>query len=697
MAQDIIASSFTTIWESKINDWYEDEQKGRIREKSGDSRQEVTVELRSWEDLYSIPDTADLLSALERVPFYRYMIRYLIYIHAKDLENAAAGAGIDTGKEKWEESFAGLVLREIGKEGIQSQYLALLAQLVHADFISNHCSAKNKKGEDVLYGNIGGSKKWTLEDLLKILCAETVNSGDFFLLAFGLNMKYEDISVFLKKVLKRSDLNLWDPDEFLIYICFQCVSDNKIGFFREARGAYKGVKGRAEIFQKPEKTADIRSDLDKVLAAVKAGTGLEKSGHVTEELLEVLAGYKYLLEHKGDYRRTALKRANELLCDFKEQSEDDMEEYLASFKETQNFARGNVQVYYDSQKGVCVPAGTHFIRRMTNEQGETEDIHFISLADVKGEPAKMGLVEITVLCTAPTQKQENNKLNTGYLPNKSKLHTEISGVANVQAFHALAKPVKKKKETDYHVSGVVQAQCEYGTVIPKGAIFTANGYEYASTKEIVCETYVDVPVQCAASDVEATINQITEMEQPVDGVLRIGNTKISLRSVSESTENRVGGSLYRYLYTPAGGLTYEEQNINRHNSELLSEILEGTMLSPTKIWQIEKMKDIEVSRNDILTLSFLCQMSEIEFDQDDYMEIRVKKSEESAVRKELFEERYDEFLLRTNRDLKSCGFQGLYLVNPYDCLLAYLTTCAEPLTAFRNLWGAYLDYKNGAV
>ena len=90
-------------------------------------------------------------------------------------------------------------------------------------------------------------------------------------------------------------------------------------------------------------------------------------------------------------------------------------------------------------------------------------------------------------------------------------------------------------------------------------------------------------------------------------------------------------------------------------------------------------------------------MSEIEFDQDDYMEIRVKKSEESAVRKELFEERYDEFLLRTNRDLKSCGFQGLYLVNPYDCLLAYLTTCAEPLTAFRNLWGAYLDYKNGAV
>ena len=205
----------------------------------------------------------------------------------------------------------------------------------------------------------------------------------------------------------------------------------------------------------------------------------------------------------------------------------------------------------------------------------------------------------------------------------------------------------------------------------------------------------EVPVKCEKEDWEATINQIQVCESSLKGLKRVGNTKISLRSAKDEEENRVGGSLYRYLYTPSEDLICGDNSISDKNAEYLPEILDGTMFSATKLWQIEKQKEIEITRNDILTLSFLAQMAEIEFDQSEYMEIQANANEADAIRQELFEERYADFLIQTNRDLTACGFQGLYLADPYDCMLAYLTTCSEPLTAFRNLWAVYLDYQKG--
>ena len=40
-----------------------------------------------------------------------------------------------------------------------------------------------------------------------------------------------------------------------------------------------------------------------------------------------------------------------------------------------------------------------------------------------------------------------------------------------------------------------------------------------------------------------------------------------------------------------------------------------------------------------------------------------------------------------------CGFYGIYPVNPYDCMMLYISTFEqEPVYVYRNLWGNLQDY-----
>jgi ABC-type branched-subunit amino acid transport system substrate-binding protein len=39
------------------------------------------------------------------------------------------------------------------------------------------------------------------------------------------------------------------------------------------------------------------------------------------------------------------------------------------------------------------------------------------------------------------------------------------------------------------------------------------------------------------------------------------------------------------------------------------------------------------------------------------------------------------------KQLREAGFYGIYLPNPYDSLLAYLSTCLYPADVYRRLWG----------
>lgn len=704
--QDKVSSNQTAVFEAKITHWYEDETKqSNVHQKPGNRK--VTVELQNWEELYTIPDSAELLQKLHRVPFYRYMIRYLVYTFSDKLEEEAQKQGMDC-SNGWEERYAGYLIaqRESEKE---TDRLRMLTDLVWNAFETNGCGISGRTPK--VLGNLNGTKKWNYEDLETVLFGKEIRISDFFALAFGLDMNYEDLTMFLQKVLKRSQLNLWNEDEFLIYICFQRVQGRKIDFYRWAKQEWKVLPEKKGVFEIPGQTTVLRTQLDQMLTRQMSQIqtfcmeefneqmhdieGTESAKIALDAIRDLLSGYKYLLGHRGDYKRTALRCAGKRLTELKTFCQEDMEEYLTSMKEEQNYAHGTVRVSYDAAHGICIPEGTRFFQKAKDRDGNQETVWYTALSQVCGEKMDEVETDVTVICTEFTCKHEKNKDNTGYLPNKTALKTDLDGIHTATASHALSKPIKKKSDPEdaYHVSGVIKISCKPGLVIPKQTAFYANGFTYVTTKEIICETVAEVPVRCEKENWEATINQIQNCESQIEGMIRVGNTKISLRSARNEEENRTGGTLYRYLYTPSEDLICGDNSISDKNTEYLPEILEGTMFSATKLWQIEKQKDVEITRNDILTLSFLSQMAEIEFDQSEYMEIQAQVNEADTVRQELFEDRYAEFLHQTNRDLSSCGFQGLYLANPYDCLLAYMTTCSEPLTAFRNLWAVYLDYQ----
>ena len=110
--------------------------------------------------------------------------------------------------------------------------------------------------------------------------------------------------------------------------------------------------------------------------------------------------------------------------------------------------------------------------------------------------------------------------------------------------------------------------------------------------------------------------------------------------------------------------------------------MEGTQLSSTQISQITSQKANNVSRNDILTLSFLSYMSELEY-----------KRIENDMSAEDDYSRYGEFISRTNNTLRKCGYYELYAPNPYDSLIMCLISSNEAINAYRNLWSWYLTNK----
>jgi hypothetical protein len=201
-----------------------------------------------------------------------------------------------------------------------------------------------------------------------------------------------------RKVLKRSKLNLWNVDEFLIYICFHWIKGDRMAFYQWGKENWETVPAKERIFSAPKQTAVIQTELDHILQGLEQTESQESLEDISEAASDVLAGYKYLIERKGDYRRTALKCAGQRLGEFKELCQEDMEEYLFSFKEEQKYAHGNVRVVYDAEQGIRIPAGTRFSQNVKNKDGRQETVWYTALETVSEEPLQELELDINVIC-----------------------------------------------------------------------------------------------------------------------------------------------------------------------------------------------------------------------------------------------------------------------------------------------------------
>ncbi len=409
-------------------------------------------------------------------------------------------------------------------------------------------------------------------------------------------------------------------------------------------------------------------------------------------------------------------------------------------------AQGNVTVYYDPEFGLKIPKGTEFYKidkktgkrvifvseeavdiepyivldsreeeedtgkkrdkknhkektwknqeksreKAERNQEESRDKNGKSQDESKKKSAADGYkeVEISLICVKKEKKQDSPERQYGYVPKKSVFQSDnpyVTGMTNKSYFKT---PTKAGVGEETQVAGKITARCKVGKIIPAGTRFwyknqQGRTIEFESVKEADASAYVDIWVYSAATGQTATKNEIVDCN--IEGwrgkFLRLENSKIGFKQ-KKADQNVKGGVLYNYLYLPGTEDYSVIGALDEGYADKLAGVLEGTQLSTTKLWQIENKTEKNITRNDILTLSFLAYMSEIE-------EYRIS---DAGTASQDYEIRCSEngFMQRTNDLLIRCGYHQLYAPNPYDSLLMCLVSSNEGVNAFRNLWSWYL-------
>lgn len=681
-----ITSGYTKEFSASLPQWYR--------------REDTADQIQGWDELMEQKDTYALLRRLQPVPFYRYILRYLVAAHSADLKRAAKSGGIDTDKKDWENAYALAVFREIEENPKRKPLLKAVAQLVMNDFAANGCAPEDKT--DTVYGSLTEDTLWNLDGVRKTLSAKTIQDGKFFALALGLNMSLVDTELFLRKVLLRGSLDLRQPEEMLLYLALKVVPTDKRGFYQAALEKFRTIKA-----QKPQETAPTGTVFCQSMT--QAAVSAIESKHITfdwksQEFQTFLAEYKAL--QTAEVQRSATRRFLELVSRFKSLCGAEIaDQSTAKFAEVEQ-AEGQLRITFRHGTDLTVPKGTVFTGKAKSKPYECAATETVT---AKLPP----LAEVVIPVAYRGQGSGAVAAHTTFACQLEAL----SGIEN----HSKLKPNKATGQ----ITGKLFARCVWGAEIPAGTVFAAGEEEYASTEAISVQPWVLVPVRSLRENEDIPRDTITQVQKSFPTAKNItgithGKMTCHREDAIQEKKQQKGQEIpegdicpdYRlcgYLYAPAEGRNFLEPH-SAHRSaatliglqeatgpsahdlaQALGQILEGTALTPTRFTLLRKQAGTTVKRNEVLTLAFLIEMYRAEF--------RWEKADPDGEENwaESCWELISGVLQRVNEALSACSFHEVYLPNPYDCLLVYLFTCCEPLSAFRNLWGIYLDEKNLTV
>ena len=209
-------------------------------------------------------------------------------------------------------------------------------------------------------------------------------------------------------------------------------------------------------------------------------------------------------------------------------------------------------------------------------------------------------------------------MQTAFIQKKTKFTSDNPYVSNMINKSKFKLSVKAGKESEIFVSGKIFADCQVGKTISEGTKFYAQNsqgkeVEFISTKTVKSECFEEIWVYCCEGGEEATKNQITECSIPAwrEKIIGIGNSKIGFTKKTDEQKKK-GGKIFNYLYSKEERDIDWEDLLEEKYFDKLSMILEGTQLSSTKLNQIIRGKEKHITRNDLLTLSFLAYVSEQE-------------------------------------------------------------------------------------
>ena len=589
-------------------------------------------------------------------PFRRFIVRYLLDVYG---EMICPKLFSEMKKEEWLDTGSELILNEMDRsEGMDyadsPEILKKLADEVFNIFVQN--SFYIKYTAETPFRVLGavsrgipskGKKKfvklieWDRNDILQKLRAkklavdfsdstDLISDDAFFAFAFGLDMEYEDIVLFMTKVLRRTTFNLWNWREFLLYISYRYAKGSRYQFYLKIKEAYEDEKNTA---RKPKtgsmgeelSTRMVQSRVGQILEKLEDGRNiaLDEDGKLPEEVIQCICEYKYIIQNAGDYMRTAVRKGQELLMKFEEYADRDLQ-----MKKADNDVDDD---YYEISREL-----EHREERYYNEALDTN----ISKGFIRTKTAKS------------------------------------------------EKPDEKKKEKDplpeQKAMGKVIITCDEDTslVIPAGTIFTkiekktGRKVEFRSLEDRKIESAdekvcVEIWVESVGSGkgCDARKNEITQCSiENWQKKFKLENKRIGFKQKPKQSGAQYG-KICNYLYY-SGNLDDLSNYMDQERTRKLGEVLEGTRLTDTKLSQIRRGKAAHISRNDLMTLNFLVFTYEID-------EIEDPDAVDASFRQ------------RTNDLLTECGYYELYEPNPYEAFLLWLINGEDRMYWYQSLWSWY--------
>lgn len=687
---------------------------------------ESSVELE-WDTESFQEKIKNLLDTRRDVPFRRFMVRYLVLVYGEEF---CPDLFPSMEKKDWSTKGVACILKEMEENKEKSyeaspEILRGLTDKVFEIFVENgvySLKSAGKDGSKKVMGYINGQGlQWTKELLLKKLeasrCGDDILDKDaditedeFWAFAFGLDMAYVDVEFFIRKVFRRAFPIFWDWKDVLLDVTFRYAKGNIYQFYQKLKKYYEEeaepLDDSPEIKEASAETRSIKNKMDKMLEDIEKSNGaisLDEEENLPEELKKQICRYKYRIQSAGDRKHTAARISSELLNKF---NQDISREFLDKpDPDTKAFpgsiygkteegtdslkAQGRVIVYYELNMGLDIPKGTIF--RKPGNKGRNP-IEFVATEAVRIPPvnSRKEDIIIEVECTETEKKVPKTEDHRAYIPGNTRFTAEdpnLSEITNKSCF----KPAGKKAEMgdEIRISGKLFAKCEAGKEIPEGTVFYARNLrgekiKFRSKKAGGAPVCAEIWVKAVkpGAENEASKNEIKECS--VKGILRIENKKIGFKQKKQEEYSK-GTRLFQILYG-AEDHTLDE-TLDDTYIEKLGDIFRGAMLSNTKLYNIQRGTEKNITRKDIVTLSFLTYV--YEFENLDYNSPEYKDGD---LAEDVWGARpgYLNFVRKTNQNLEACGFYGLYEMNPYDLLLEYLSGNTEAISSYRNLWGWYL-------
>lgn len=556
-------------------------------------------------------------------------------------------------------------------------------------------------------------------------------------MAFGLDMTVETVNLFLAKVLKRSELDYYDPKEYLLAI----ILNNSKYDDRLKYPQYISLKKYYETMEvNPEESViepeNTRSILDETDISFSEKAELFKGAECTDEsihpkLKEMLTRHHMMrknLRQTKDGRTFEFRTADREFFDLMEKVQRRYSGKISIYKGIQDEMEDSALLNQrKSAAGIlkiqCEPGIEIKLKRDCRfyglSQKDSENpIYFMLDQDVTLLACKS--VKLILPVRSITEKPEKTKKKKFVEENKFfQVKNHIEGIISAKSGEK-DKPRYYKADTEESDNGTIELECKPGTVIAKGTrfIYTENNdvYEFESIEDTTAYVTHDITVCCKLFEKDkdgnekvvddrvrtteqfmkigkrkttntknkstvyytlAETNTVCHVEPVVNGVIKIWNPKpINYEQENVAVINYQTDKFlpfYRYMYG-AYKTDYFDQIFDEIDGSLFGGWFTSTEITYSTVNEEQfSKKKSSKKRNDILTLIFLIYVRECE------------------MKDEL--PQYYAFRKKVNDTMQKCRLQRLYLGNPYDCLLTYLLAYDSPVDVLREIWAVVKNAK----